>query len=54
MRLSSGVRLALSEAGKWLLVSLVGIATVVWFDELKAGVSHTLAVYMPDRAPPVV
>lgn len=52
MRLSSGVRLALSEAGKWLLVSLVGIATVVWFDELKAGVSHTLAVYMPDRAPP--
>ncbi len=52
MRLSSGVRLALSEAGKWLLVSLVGIVTIVWFDDLKTGISHALAVYLPDRPPP--
>jgi len=44
MRLSSGVRLALSEAARWLLVAMMGIATVVWFDELKAGVSQALGL----------
>jgi aspartyl protease family protein len=44
MRLSSGVRLALSEAAKWLLVSAIAITTVVWFDELKAGVSDALGL----------
>ena len=42
MRVSPGVRLALSEASKWLVVSAVGIVTFVWFDELKAGVSQAL------------
>ena len=42
MRVSPGVRLALSEASKWLAVSAVGIFTFVWFDELKAGVSQAL------------
>ena len=42
MRVSPGVRLALSEASKWLAVSAVGIVTFVWFDELKAGVSQAL------------
>ena len=42
MRLSSGVRVALGEAGKWLAVSAVGIVTFVWFDELKAGVTQAL------------
>nr|PZN81011.1 MAG: TIGR02281 family clan AA aspartic protease [Pseudomonadota bacterium] len=42
MRLSSGVRVALGEAGKWLAVSAVGIVTFVWFDELKAGFSQAL------------
>jgi len=52
MRLSSGVRLALREAGKWLLVALVGVVAIVWFDELKAGISHALAIYLPDRPTP--
>lgn len=44
MRLSSGVRLALSEAGKWLLVSAIGLATVIWFEEFRAGVSYALGL----------
>lgn len=49
MRLSSGVRLALGEAGKWLAISAVGILTIVWFDELKAGVSQALDLHVTAR-----
>ena len=49
MRLSSGVRLALCEAGKWLALSLVGIATIVWFDGMKALVSQPLGVQITAR-----
>jgi aspartyl protease family protein len=49
MRVSSGVRGAINEAGKWLAVSSVAIATIVWFDELKAGLSQGLELYLSDR-----
>ncbi|MCL4766277.1 MAG: TIGR02281 family clan AA aspartic protease [Hyphomicrobiaceae bacterium] len=44
MRLSSGVRLALSEAARWLLVSAMMLGSIVWFDELKAGASYALGL----------
>ena len=56
MRLSSGVRHALSEAAKWLLVSAIAITTIVWFDELKAGVSDALGLqltHQPARQAPI-
>lgn len=54
MRLSSGVRNALTELGKWLVVACAVIATVIWFDELRAGISQGLELYVTDRvAPPI-
>ena len=52
MRLSSGVRLALGEAGKWLTVSAVGIVAIVWFDDLKAGFSQALDLHVVERPRP--
>ena len=46
MGLSPGVRLALSEAAKWLFLIAVAIATAIWFDELKASASHAIALYL--------
>lgn len=46
MRLSSGVRLALIEAGKLLAVAALGLATVIWFDELKTGLSHAFGLQL--------
>lgn len=49
MRLSSGVRLALSELAKWLTVSAVAVAAIVWFDELKAGISYAARMHLADQ-----
>lgn len=49
MRLSSGVRLALREVSKWLAVSAVSMVTIVWFDDLKAGVSQAFDLRMTAR-----
>lgn len=44
MAISSGVRYALSEAASWLCAASIMIGGVVYFDELKAGVSHALGM----------
>lgn len=49
MLLSSGVRSALTVIGKLLAVACVLIATFIWFDELKAGISQGLDLYLPER-----
>jgi len=59
MSFSSGAKHALSEAATWLLAAVIVIATVVYFEELRAGLASALglptsaAVARLEIAPPV-
>lgn len=44
MRLSTGLKHALSEAASWLLASSIGLFTVFYFDEIKSALSSTLGL----------
>lgn len=44
MAISSGMRYALNEAASWLCAASIMIGGVVYFDELKSGVSHALGM----------
>ena len=50
MRLSSGVRLALREAAKLVVVLALAISGIVWFDELKAGITHAARVHFAEQS----
>jgi aspartyl protease family protein len=44
MAFSSGVKHALSEAARWLLAAVIVIPAIVYFDELRTGLSSALGL----------
>jgi len=47
MAISSGTRHALSEAASWLVLAILGVATIVYFDELKSLTRWGLGLQSP-------
>lgn len=45
--MSSGIKHALGEAASWLLVAAIGIATIIYFDDLKALTRQALGMPTP-------